>query len=953
MGDLQRVAKSSGSIWGKNQFSSPESIDIGDVRQHICIMVNKSLYTRGARFLSEFRKTNIESRQTKHLLELFCSILVDMVEFQAKELKGDASDTLMKNYEDYGAGSIRAYLETVEGGYRFHIMCQGECENDIGKGLLRVLLKNHEESEKRRTGIGRVANVGEYEGYKTQIRDCASYARMCDLYTRSNMCSDNMDDVMNAVIDLSKSVNPANPLRIFSLVNAGGDPSEYLPDGLIDCTPGRSFTFPDPGAVVRLQQSQFSPHVLFPMFIPEYQFVRRAKMVEASRRIVESSIHGDLGAYDATVLLQSKLDILMDDPASRRWLQDPVRLLRAEASEYDEAELMDEFYARIWDEDSLVSNSGKFIQRWWRTAKHREIRHEQLRDLTVFGAFATRLYFQINYHGVVSTAHDIIFKVLIGCLDAYRCDDGLHLNGLATGNSSTGKSFMFDTVKRWLIDGTVIEVTRKTAASDAVEPENPGAFSDRIKFYHEMPAGMIKEGIRENDQAAEMKSALTSAIVTTEYFREDADGNRRKSIIRNNVTGTLWGATNCGMSGISEAMGTRWLQMAMDEKSNEKRSIHACKEAERSKTAEDHARDDVFAYECKWRQAAVWIVEKMIHVGLLPDVQMYAAVQIFSRLQKGIKKVRGKTGKRVHPRNLERCMIYARLFTIIAALERVFFVPDAPCSTGEPTGEPTEITNFLNLRPFLVCTEEIALFVFTMMREQFFNSNAGKILKHIKTIWEQAGDQRGYRELRGPKRDMFNSVQVPTLQDYNYITLPMKKPHLAKRINILMSATTGKVSVTDIEVILTDFQSSSSAGKTWTSRDRQDGEVRPLLKAIDDRTSYCILRDLLTSEHAVNILDVIRHAQHEHVEPQRIITALTPPGAQPYRLLTIEWKPTDAIIGTVENYLHVAPEDEVFLGFSTRGQRVTRVDRSFESIAFERAGQPPLKRVKLDRESFS
>ena len=946
MADLQRVAKSSGSIWGKNQFSRPENIEITDVRQHVCIMVNKSLYTRGARFLYEFRKTNIESRHAKHLLELFCAILVDMLEFQAKTLKdADKDDALHENYEQYGAGSIRAYIETVENGYRFHIMCQGECANDIGRGLLRVLQENRSESEKRRSGIGRVANVGEYEGYKAHIGDGAAYARMCDLYTRVNTCSDNMDDVLNLVIDLSKAGNIANPMNIFSLENAGGDADTYLPDGFIDRTPGRCVVFPDPDKVVRLLASQFAPHVLFPMFIPEYQFVRRLQMVEASRRIVESSIEGDIGAYDATVLLGSKLDILMDDPASRRWLQDPVRLLRAEASEYDASTLMDEFYARIWDEESLVSNSGKSIQRWWRTVKHQEIRHVSISDdLTVFGSFVTRLYFQINYHGVVSTAHDIIFKVLIGCLDAYRCDDGLHLNGLATGNSSTGKSFMFDTVKRWLIDGTVIEVTRKTAASDAVEPENPGAFSDRIKFYHEMPAGMIKEGIRENDQAAEMKSALTSAIVTTEYFREDADGHRRKSIIRNNVTGTLWGATNCGMSGISEAMGSRWLQMAMDEKNNERRSIHACKEAERSKTAEDHARDDIFAYECRWRQAAVWIVEKMIHVGLLPDVQMYAAVQIFSRLQKGIKKVRGKTGKRVHPRNLERCTIYARLFTIIAALERVFFLPDAPCCTDDP-----EITDFLKLRPFLVCTEEIALFVFTMMREQFFNSNAGKILKHIETIWEQAGDQRDYRTQQGPKRDMFNAVQAPTVKDFNYIMLPMKKAHLAKRINILMSTTTGKVSVTDIEVILSDFQSSSSAGKTWTTRDRQDGEIRPLLKAIDDRTNYCVLRDLLTSEHDVNILDVIQCAQHEHVEPQRIITALTPSGAQPYRLLTVDWKPSAATIGTVENYLHVEAADEVILGFSTRGERVTQVNQSFESIAFQRAGQPPLKRVKLRR----
>jgi hypothetical protein len=325
---------------------------------------------------------------------------------------------------------------------------------------------------------------------------------------------------------------------------------------------------------------------------------------------------------------------------------------------------------------------------------------------------------------------------------------------------------------------------------------------------------------------------------------------------------------------------------------------------------------------------------------------MYAAVQIFSRLQKGIKKTRGKTGKRVHPRNLERCTIYARLFTIIAALEHVFFLPDAPCSTGESVNGP-EINEFLNLRPFLVCTEEIAIFVFTMMREQFFNSNSGKVIKHIKTIWEQAGDQRDYRTQQGPKRNPFNAVQEEIIKDYNYVMLPMKKMLLAKQVNMLMSAVTGKVSVTDIEVLLTDLQSSSSAAKTWTSRDRQDGEIRPLLKAIDDRGTYCVLRSLLTTANKVNILDVIEHAQHEHVEPQRIITALTPPGAQPFRLMTIDWKPTDAIIGTVENYLHVEEADELGLGFSTRGQRVTRVDRSFETIAFERAGQPPLKRVRL------
>ena len=970
MDSLQRVSINSGSVWGESKYSRPGAIELDDAREHACLYVDLSLYPLGARFVKDFKRSNPESRHTMRLLQLFCAVLVDMRETQRKRLmkkkkkkkktEDDDVDASEEARSSYSEGNIRGYVETVcemRGlplGYRFHIVTLGGSSNHIAESLNDVLQSNVRDAATRRSGIGRVSKIAEFEEYR-RIASLEEYARSCDLYTRSDACSDEMDAVHNVLLGLESAANPANPLQVFSLENcfrySRGKPGvsplvlshlEYFPDGELTGEAGYTFRIPFPTQCVRLTDTQFAPHIFFPMYIPHYQFVEYRRLVEDMRSTLQRTLQQRSAAgagYDAVALMHSHLETMMDDPAMRIWHLDPVRRLRKDAETTDDGALMREFYGRVWDEDAPISNAGKRIFAWWRTARHRHVAHELWAPdgLTVFAHWVTRLYSQINYHGVVSTAHATIFKVLIGVLDAYRCDMGLHLNGLCTGNSSTGKSFMFDLVKSLCIPGTITEVTRKTACADAVEPENPGAFSDRIVFLHEMPGGMIKEGLRENDQAAEMKSALTSGVVTTEFFFQEEDGTRRKRTIENLVIGTNWGATNTGARGIGEAMLSRFMHFPMDIKDNKRRSIAACKQAERTKTARDRQRDEDFAYECMWRQAAVWIVEKLIHAGngkLLPEVNMYAAVQNFDRLMKGVAKERGSSGTRVHPRNVERMMIYARLFTIINAIEHVFCVPHAPHSTCDAC-----IDDFLDLAPYLVCTEEIAIFTFTMLKDQFFERS--NLLPLVKTIWAETG---GFQQ-NATQRSAFSAVQAAAEINYNYIHVPMPLKQLAKRVHLTMSEETGKSSTIDIEVTLNKLTSQAMKIKTW-SEHAQDGPMKTLPKAVFEYKHCYFLRGQSERDDE-QWMRAVQHARHKYTEPQTIITAINPPDAPAHVLQTMRWGPRGNQELTVDNYLSVSPAEEAVLGFSTGREQTTTIKRSFEAIAFQQAQQPRIKRARV------
>ena len=673
------------------------------------------------------------------------------------------------------------------------------------------------------------------------------------------------------------------------------------------------------------------------MMIPYYQFVDEERIHAYFKDGIARGMFGtdvDGEEYDPRALMQDHSTPI------RRKLLAPAWQLRAEASMFTRKSLLMEFHGRVWDADAPISNAGKAIYRWWESTEHAPVRHNPFNpDLTVFGHFVQRLYMQINHHGLVSTAHDSIFQMLIGCLDAYRCSPDLHLNGIATGNSSTGKSFMFDLVKGWSIPGTISETTRKTAASDAVEPEHPGAFSDRILIFHEMPGSMVKEGYRENDQEAELKSALTSGVVTTEHFDQDDDGTRRKRTIVNDVTGTIWGANNTGMKGMGEAMQSRWLHLPMDIVVNKRRDVASCKFAERTRGSAHKAAAAKFTYECRWRQGLVWMVEKMICAGdgkLLPPVEMFAAQEVFGRLEKGIKRERSGGGPRVHMRDMERCQIYARLFTIMSAIERTFCVPGAKHRDVSPVTPE----HLLDIAPFLVCTEEIAVFTFTMLRNQFFDRNASKILTYIEEIWEQNG--RHFRPKPQPPRSMFGGPQVAVQMDYNYAHLPFKRRDLATQIHVTMTAAKGKVSIPDIELALMNLCTHSITTREWLKED-EPGEERRLTKAQCDpnKAYYHILRNLFgDSSESGAIERVLIHATHAHTEPQRIITAFHPEDGEPHKLRTIAWEPRGGEGSHIQlqNFNHVVEEERIALGYETAGPRVTVVEESFEAIAFRKAG---------------
>jgi len=439
-------------------------------------------------------------------------------------------------------------------------------------------------------------------------------------------------------------------------------------------------------------------------------------------------------------------------------------------------EMVQEFCERVWDdEEADISAPARAMILWkkhMRNGDHMNFQYKKLDpNMSIFANRAIRIMDFYEKSLFVSSAHKTLFLLNHAKYDAYRQETNLHFNQIYTGEGATSKSYMFEKMEEQSINGTVETLTYQTKRADAVD----GDLIDTIQVFNEAPPGMFMTNANSDGEAEAMfKEKLTSMVVRCkEFYRDENTGERKNRIAKSQAIGVVMGATNDDPSSCNEAMATRLYWGQFEKVEGTGRSIQECMRGDRDMKTDEFAMMDKMrgiAY-AKEEQLRMWLVFKFMFMKILYKPTLKAADIVYDQLSKHLKY---KFKVNIPPRTKERYEILCTIYTIVNALEIVFNV-EGGLHSGSPDqldpNDPTKVLvkgianvfspdQLLDIEPYLFCTEEIAIFAFSQIQEEFVNPNEYKVLTSLWTIFNS---NTKYLEERKQEDDV-----VVKINNYSY-----------------------------------------------------------------------------------------------------------------------------------------------------------------------------------------
>lgn len=466
------------------------------------------------------------------------------------------------------------------------------------------------------------------------------------------------------------------------------------------------------------------------------------------------------------------------------------------ASEEDFEEKMMDLFATviIEDEEADVSAPMSAMLKWYHHERSHELWKTYRKDEDG-SVFMNSIIWKLNFletYACVRKDFQMMMLVLHGSLDAYRQELNLHINACLTGTGAVSKSFVMLKMKELRIPGTVTKLTYKTAKADAIDSDR----NDTITIFEEAPSGMFSKSDKDPEKEEMFKEKLTSMECTVlTYEKNDDTGERYNREVKSQCIGVFFGATNDDPEKASDAMKTRFIWGGFEEIETD-RTVSECMHGEQeSKTtcSEHYNRCLQYFY---MEQFQVMVVYKMIYIGLIPDPTMEAADVVFTEMEKKLRKDKIMCPARFGERYRALCKVY----TIINAINTVFNYVGGECclpvrqcqgcangqaccrkSCGEcqgcteetgcqtwcqqcRSGDPCfdeqttceeyvfDPRDMLRVKPYLYCTEEIALYAFTQLSGEVYNSNEYKIKESIWNTWKSRSGK--YEQVNEISEDM-------------------------------------------------------------------------------------------------------------------------------------------------------------------------------------------------------
>lgn len=498
-------------------------------------------------------------------------------------------------------------------------------------------------------------------------------------------------------------------------------------------------------------------------------------------------------------------DVLTDmkkDPGTRHLLADKFSLDTLDMMRYKwnlleeyhlndrrgfQNQMMDEFMQTVVkDVNANVSEPMQSMLHWLNNSYDSKLDMKRRKTDPNGSLFLNSIAWKLNFMEEdlqVSTGHPTLMLLQHSKYDAYRQQLNLHVNLIFTGEGATSKSFLFDKMKQMSIPNTVTELTYQTKRSNAVDKDQ----NDQIVIFNEAPAGLFmsnngKDGDKE--QEATFKEKLTSQITKCLTWCEDEETGLRanRNVISQSIS-VYAGATNDDPSAASEAMVTRFYWGQFEKVESKSKTIAMCMQGEKQwkQLGTSSLNKSLHFFHLEHVQMA--LLFKLMFVGILKYPTLDVSDFIYSRICTSMTQQGYTPGTRFKERFDNMCII----FTMCNALDTVYNYEG-----GIHYGKPFDARTLIDLEPYLYCTEEIAIFCFTLLSNEVYNPSETKIIKALWTMWKSGGTEY--------KRDV--SAEGQPVVSYDFIKINKTGKKLWTAIQQTIPNHEGKPSEYNIKAII-------------------------------------------------------------------------------------------------------------------------------------------------------
>lgn len=453
--------------------------------------------------------------------------------------------------------------------------------------------------------------------------------------------------------------------------------------------------------------------------------------------------------------------------------------------------------------------------------------------------------------------------------------------------------------------------------------------NDTIIVMNEIPKDMTEKSVGGNNtMSSSFKERLTSLKVKVKLFQKDeTTGFRDQRISTSECIGVCQSATNDDTSKFDDALLTRFHQLHYHETSREHRSIADLLHAHKNIPDNEKKILNHFIDEFKVEQYRYFLVEKLIMTGCIPDFNEKNSGIYFRDLWEKLR----KDGYVIHPRVIERMMIMTRIFSICLGLECLFNIP-----TGLFFGQPFELSQLREIKPFLFPPIEVMQFVAGLFVDQLVNPMEKEVLAVIKAIHSASTLARRFRQLDDDNREdkmgspadmaqqttvMFGqdknlvngSVMGKKKNDFNYVAFNKSVSATCDEIHKAMDQSTSRPSSLQIRKILLDLKARTISSHQYDKL--RPGDPEPtIIKGTPLKRSSAVIVDaegvyihcaLLEKGDGKDPMEAyISEMWYSHTLAERTIHGVTEPG-HPHVFKVLTSKPNKDKKLVINNVLYM------------------------------------------------
>jgi len=313
---------------------------------------------------------------------------------------------------------------------------------------------------------------------------------------------------------------------------------------------------------------------------------------------------------------------------------------------------------------------------------------------------------------------------------------------LYLGPASTGKSYVLDIAKKLMPPGTTAEVVYRTAKSGLTETDE----TDRVVIEQEVSRELLGVDKMGNSIGVDpwIKNMFNNQVLTARYMEHRSDPEtgaviREDKMCAKRYEVSFLGASNDPVTGREDAMIERFIKYTMHASTEEDQRIVALMEMPEWTTPTGLRKEVCEQYQSFY--CLVAFAEKAIESNAIEKPNMDAVCEMKHLLEYVNQKYGMYTD---NPKSFDKMFALCRCLTIQYA------VYAAVCSENgrgfrffESTGElrrldkdfPLAVDVLKAIESYAVCTREIVVYVFSMLRSEWLDETFQKVFDAVRHMY--------------------------------------------------------------------------------------------------------------------------------------------------------------------------------------------------------------------------